>query len=331
MQEAGVPQRVTRLAPSPTGALHLGNARTFLINWAMARRSGWRVLLRVEDLDGPRVKAGADRGAIEDLRWLGMDWDEGPVYQATDLGPYQAALDRLLAQRLIYPCPASRKEIEASLSAPHRGDHEVWYPGIHRPRSDAEWARVAEMAADRGLLSEDAWAWRVVIPDEEVEVVDGFAESVRVDVQAAVGDFVVASKAGLPAYQLAVVVDDARQGVTDVVRGDDLLEATARQRWLYRFLGWEDRLPDYVHVPLVVGEDGRRLAKRHGDTRVAFFRERGVSAERVIGLVAWWSGFLDEREVMSAEEFAGGFALDRLPRGAVTCTQEDVAWLLDGC
>jgi glutamyl-tRNA synthetase len=323
-------QRVTRLAPSPTGALHLGNARTFLINWALAKQRGWRVLLRVEDLDGPRVKSGADRGAIEDLRWLGLDWDEGPVYQAGDLAPYAEALRVLLGQRLIYPCPASRKEIEAALSAPHREDHEVWYPGIHRPKNDAEWARVAEMAADRGLLSEDAWAWRVVVPDEAVEVVDGFAEAVSVNVQATVGDFVVASKAGLPAYQLAVVVDDARQGVTDVVRGDDLLEATARQRWLYRFLGWEDRVPAYVHVPLVVGEDGRRLAKRHGDTRVAWFRERGMAAERVVGLIAFWCGMTARREAMSAVSVAERFDLGALPRGAVTCTEEDVAWLLDG-
>ncbi len=288
------------------------------------------MLLRVEDLDGPRVKAGADRGAIEDLRWLGMDWDEGPVYQAVDLTAYREALASLVERRLIYPCAATRREIEGALSAPQAGAHELRYPGLSRPASEADWAAVREHAAGRGLLVEGEWAWRLVVPDEVVVVEDGFAERMEVNVQAEVGDFVVATKAGLPAYQLAVVVDDVRQGVTDVVRGDDLLGAAARQRWLYRYLGWEDRVPSYVHVPLVLGEDGRRLAKRHGDTRVAWFREQGVGTERVVGLIAWWSGVTAEREVMDAEAFAGRFELDCLPKGAATCTEEDVAWLLDG-
>lgn len=311
--------RTTRLAPSPTGALHLGNARTFLVNWALARRSGWRIVMRVEDLDGPRVKPGATEQALDVLRWLGLDWDGEPVYQLCDLAPYRQALARLHERGLIYPCRCTRKEIEQAQSAPHEDDHELRYPGTCRPTTSP----VHENAA---LLQEDATAWRVIVPDEDVTFTDMFHGEQRVNVQQHVGDFVVATKAGLPAYQLAVVVDDARQGVTDVVRGDDLLGSTARQLILYRLLGLAP-LPRYLHLPLVLGPDGRRLAKRHGDTRLSTYREQGVAAQRIVGLLAWWCGATDEREPMSAATFAQRFELGRMPRGPVTFTHEDEAWL----
>ena len=310
---------VTRLAPSPTGALHLGNARTFLINWALARQAGWRMVLRVEDLDGPRIKPEASAQAVEVLRWLGMDWDEGPVYQASDLGVYESALERLRSQRLVYACRCTRKEIERAQSAPHEEDGgEVRYPGTCRGGTGA---------GSSGSDGEPT-AWRVKVPEGRI----GFRDTVHgertYDVQAEVGDFVVATKAGLPAYQLAVVVDDARQGVTQVVRGDDLLGSTARQLWLYRLLGLEP-VPTYTHLPLVVGSDGRRLAKRHGDTRLTTYRQRGVAAERVVGLLAYWSGVVGRREACSAEVFAERFEMGRLSREAVVFTQEDEAWLLN--
>ncbi|WP_236254761.1 tRNA glutamyl-Q(34) synthetase GluQRS [Mucisphaera calidilacus] len=318
----------TRLAPSPTGALHLGNARTFLINWALATQNNWRIILRIEDLDGPRIKQGSDLGAIDTLRWLGITWHDGPHYQAADLTPYTHAMQTLLDQRLIYPCPATRKEIEASLSAPHADDHERRYPGFHRPTTDADWQRVQQHANDRGLLNEGDWAWRLIVPDQPITIHDTFAPPARVNVQQQVGDFVIASKAGLPAYQLAVVVDDARQSITHVVRGDDLLHASARQHWLYKFLGQEDLIPSYTHLPLVVGPDGRRLAKRHGDTRIASFRDAGVPPERIVGLIAYQAGITQQRTPMTAAQFATEFSLDTLPRTPVTCTQEDTDWLL---
>lgn len=312
--------RVTRLAPSPTGALHLGNARTFLINWAMARTLGWRIIFRIEDLDGPRVKPGADTAAIDDLRWLGLDWDEGPIYQRCDLSPYEHALQLLRSKQLAYPCACTRKDIESAQSAPNLGDHDMRYPGTCRSAH-----RLASAATNEPL------AWRVQIPDGEVEFVDQIAGAQRFNVQQQVGDFVIATKAGLPAYQLAVVVDDARQGVTDIVRGDDLLASTARQIWLYRMLelvSASHPLPRYWHLPLVLGADGRRLAKRHGDTRVAHYRALGVAPERLIGLIAKWSGACDERAAMSARQFAARFKVDSLPREPVTFTPEDHAWLL---
>ncbi len=312
---------ITRLAPSPTGALHLGNARTFLINWAMARQQGWEIVLRMEDLDGPRVKPGAAEGALAVLAWLGMDWDYGPYDQLADLTPYRAALEALHAKGLVYPCTLTRSEIAAARSAPHGDDEasgsELRYPGV---------SRGADAGDGSDLLEEDEQAWRVTIPEGRVAFEDALAGPQAFDVQAEVGDFIVATKAGLPAYQLAVVVDDHRQGVTEVVRGDDLLSSAARQLWLYRLLEYRPE-PTYTHVPLVLGPDGRRLAKRHGDTRVDTYRQRGVRAERVVGLLASWCGVADKRREMTAAEFAAGFGPDRLPREPTVFTAEDEAWL----
>lgn len=314
--------RVTRLAPSPTGTLHLGNALTFMVTWALARAGGWRVVLRMEDLDVGRVRAGADIEAMAVLRWLGMDWDEGPTYQRADLSPYREALERLRVRGLIYPCDATRREIEQALSAPHASDGEVRYPGINRPAS----GRYTATSATPPVLADDAYAWRLIVPEGPVVFEDVLLGSRCHDVQAEVGDFVLATKSGLPAYQLAVVVDDARQGVTDVVRGCDLLSSTCRQLLLYRLLGIGE-VPRYWHLPLVTGGDGRRLAKRDGGVRLTTYLEAGVPGERVVGLLAWWAGLTDEREAMSADAF-----VDRLKRvgiayAAPQMTFEDEQWL----
>ena len=325
-QPAG--KRVTRLAPSPTGALHLGNARTFLINWALARQNDWRIVLRIEDLDTPRTKDGAAEQAVDDLAWLGMDWDDGPFTQASDLTPYQAALQKLWQMGVIYPCVCTRKEIEQAQSAPNEGDHELRYPGTCRPTSrDASTAGAPASFDDAQAQDDDRpIAWRLIMPEQAIRVHDEVIGWHDEDVATQVGDFLVATKAGMPAYQLAVVIDDARQGVTDVVRGDDLLRSTARQAWLYRLLDLHP-VPRYWHLPLVRGDDGRRLAKRHGDTRLATYRDQGVPAERVIGLMAFWCGIIASREAMSADAFRDRFDIRRLPRAEVTFTAEDHAWL----
>lgn len=309
---------LTRLAPSPTGALHLGNARTFLINWALAKQNGWRVLLRIEDLDGPRIKAGAAEHAIETLEWLGLDWEVGPIYQSADMQPYREALQYLVCEGLAYPCKCTRSQIlAASLSAPNAGDHELRYPGTCRlPTSSV---------ADSRLLDDPSISWRYVAPDQTVPFDDTFVGRTLFNPQQEVGDFLVATKQCQPSYQLAVVVDDARQGITHVVRGDDLLGCTSRQLQLYRALGLTPE-PCYTHVPLVVGEDGRRLAKRHGDTRVSSYRQLGVPRERLIGLLAEWCG-LGERIEMAPIEFAERFRLETLPPTQVTFSAADDRWL----
>lgn len=309
----------TRLAPSPTGALHLGNARSFLVNWALARQQGWQIVLRVEDLDSPRVKAGASEEAIDVLQWLGIDWDAGPFTQRSDLAPYRAALQRLAAHGDIYPCRCTRKEIEAAaLSAPHGDEHELRYPGTCRPATRAPLPPES--------LDLPSVAWRLRVPDGTTTFIDQVAGEHAHDIAATTGDFLVATKEGLPSYQLAVVVDDARQDIDRIVRGDDLLGSTHRQLLLQQRLGLAPP-PEYYHLPLVIGEDGRRLAKRHGDSRISHYRELGVTPQRIIGLLAEWCG-LGLRREQTAAEFLTKFDLTKLSRQPVTFTAQDDAWLL---
>ena len=310
----------TRLAPSPTGALHLGNARTFLITWAMARQVGMRLLMRIDDLDGPRVKPGAAEQALDDLRWLGLDWDGDPVCQRADLSHYDRALARLAEAGLVYGCRCSRREVAEALSAPHGEGRDPRYPGTCRDRGVRY--RVGGRHDGEGDV-----AIRLRVPPGEVAFTDTFQGRQAVNVQQDVGDFVVGTKSGLPAYQLAVVVDDHRQRVTRVVRGDDLLPSTARQLWCYRLLGLGPE-PAYTHLPLVVGRDGRRLAKRHGDTRLSYYRDRGVPAERVVGLIAKWCGVLDRYDDLDAPAFLRGFEIERLAPSPVVLTHDDERYLL---
>ena len=293
---------VGRLAPSPTGAQHVGNARTYLIAWLSARSRGGKVLLRIEDIDSPRIKAGAAAQILEDLTWLGLDWDEEPVVQSHRLPLYEAALGRLKEQELVYPCTCSRKDIEQAASAPHAEHEGPVYPGTCAGR------RAADAAALEGRL----YAWRFRLPAGISPFTDRFHGSVELDLHELGGDFVVWKSAGTPAYQLAVVVDDAAQGVMEVVRGDDLLASTPRQLLLYEALGL--RPPEFVHVPLLVGPDGRRLAKRHGDTRLAALRAAGVKAEALLGLLAWSCGWVRCSEPIAARELLPFFRLETIPR-----------------
>jgi glutamyl-tRNA synthetase len=292
-----------RLAPSPTGAQHVGNARTYLIAWLAARAAGGRVVLRLEDIDSPRVKPGAAAQAYEDLRWLGLDWDGEPLVQSRRLEVYEAALRRLQARELVYPCACSRLDVERAASAPHAEHEGPVYPGT------CAFRRVADAAA---LARPHAWRFRVPAGQSLGEFVDGFLGRTRYDLGRAGGDFVVWKSAGTPAYQLAVVVDDAALSVTDVIRGDDLVLSTPRQILLYQALGL--RPPRFAHVPLVVGGDGRRLAKRHGDTRLAALREAGVRAEALTGLLAWSCGWIDKPEPVAPRDLRPVFRLDVIPK-----------------
>lgn len=294
---------VGRLAPSPTGALHLGNVRTFMIAWLRARSVGGRVVMRMEDLDHPRDKPGAAHLAIEDLKWLGFDWDESFVQsERTDF--YRQALARLVEGGFVYPCTCSRADVEHAQSAPHAGE-QLRYPGTCRGRY-ADWAEAARACAPRV----PCWRFRV-LEGTHVCVDDIFAGHYEQDVAAALGDFPVARDENGAGYTLAVVVDDAAMGVTEVVRGDDLLAATPAQVLLQRALGLPT--PAYCHVPLVVGADGRRLAKRHGDTRIASYRAAGVKAERLLGALAASCGWAEPGECLSLVELLPRFSLETLP------------------
>ena len=309
---------VGRLAPSPTGLLHLGHARTFLLAFWSVRARGGRVALRVEDLDGPRVRPGMIDAALRDMEWLGLDWDGEPLVQSGGLERLRAALRTLADRGIVYPCVCTRADVRSAASAPQQGDAELRYPGTCRERfaSLDEAERRAERAA--GL--------RFRVPPGEVAVRDGFAAEARFDVARDVGDFLVAKRDGTPAYQLAVVVDDAFQEVTEVLRGDDLLPSTARQLLLQRALGLPE--PRTLHVPLVVDESGRRLAKRADDLSLAELRERGVDPRAIVAWAARSAGMAVPERV-AAREAAGAFALERLPRVVCPIDTQALATLLD--
>lgn len=300
---AASPPPVGRLAPSPTGLLHLGHARSFLLAWWHARAAGGSVVMRMEDLDGERARDELADAALRDLEWLGLDWDGGVVRQSAGLEHLTAALDALLARGLAYPCVCTRGELRGALSAPQQGDGEVRYPGTCRGRfqSREEAERTSRQPA--GL--------RFLVDGGPVVLDDRLAGTVRFDIAQEVGDFLIATKRRAPAYQLAVVVDDARAGVTEVVRGDDLLSSAARQRLLQDALG----LPhvDYFHVPLVVDASGRRLAKRERDLGLAELRAGGTDPRALVAWAARSAGLsVDER--VTAREVLPIFTLERLPR-----------------
>ena len=308
MHPAPTTRVVGRLAPSPTGAQHIGNARTYLIAWLSARSQGGRVVLRIEDIDSPRTKAGAAQGAIDDLRWLGLEWDEEPIVQTTRLALYEAALERLKVQELVYPCTCTRTDVERAASAPHLEHEGPIYPGTCAQRR----------VADAATLREKPFAWRMRAGTKIITYDDGFHGAISQNMHEIGGDFVVWKSAGTPAYQLAVVVDDAAQHVTEVIRGDDLIPSTPRQIAIYHALGITP--PNFTHVPLVVGPDGRRLAKRHGDTRLSALRSAGVSAEALVGLLAWSCGWLDRVEPISAMDLLSRFRLGSIPQPSFVLT-----------
>lgn len=300
--------------------MHLGNARTFLINGALADRYGWRTIMRIEDLDTPRVKPGAIDATRDTLSWLGLRWDEDMALQSSDLGPFREAMRTLARRGLVYRCGRTRRDIEHAQSAPNEGDQETRFGPELRP---AGFTPGRPQAFD-----DESTNWRLAVEPGLIRFDDRFAGPHSCDVAENAGDFLVWTKRGHPAYQLAVVVDDARHGVTQIVRGDDLLPSAARQKLLWTALGIERSFPDQWHLPLVRGADGRRLAKRHGDTRIDHYRGLGVPAERIVGLIAAWCGVVGAPEPMSTADFFARFDADRMPRTDVVFTEADDRWLI---
>jgi glutamyl-tRNA synthetase len=302
-------REVGRLAPSPTGGLHLGHARTFLVAWLAARQAGGRVVLRIEDLDTTRVRDEARELVFDDLRWLGFDWDEGPDIGGPS-GPYiqskrRSFYDWVLAQlketESVYPCTCTRAEIARASSAPHAEDEGPTYPGTCAGRS----------AVEAAALGDRPFAWRFRVPPSPVIWEDWFRGSCELDPVQIGGDFVVARNSIGPAYQLAVVADDAAMGVSQVIRGADLIPSTPRQILLYQRLGWP--LPRFGHVPLVVAADGRRLAKRDHSIKLATLRQAGVNPRRLIGVLLQSCGFAESPTACSPSEAIDLFDPARIP------------------
>jgi glutamyl-tRNA synthetase len=299
-----------RFAPSPSGPLHVGNLRTALLAWALARRAGARFLVRIEDLDPARSRPEHERGQLEDLRALGLDWDEAPVRQSERAERYRAALEALRAADAVYPCWCTRAEIREAATAPHgvpgaAAGHALpagAYPGTCArlgPRGRAERERGGRPTA-----------WRLRAEGARI----GFRDALHGECAGVVDDFVLWRGDGAAAYNLAVIVDDADQRVGEVVRGEDLLEGTPRQVLLAARLGLP--APRYAHVPLVLGPDGARLAKRHGAVTLADLGAQGVGIAQVLGWMARTLGVEVGEEPPSARAIAERLSLERVPRAA---------------
>ena len=306
---------VGRFAPSPTGDLHVGSALAALAAWASVRRRRGRFVWRVEDLDGPRTVPGAADRQMHDARWLGLDWDEGPdmggphgpYRQSERSDVYEAALRRLAEGGHLFPCRVSRRDLRELASAPHGADGLPPYPPSLRPSAlAAGWFDDPAAVADAAL--------RFRVPAGEVAVADRVAGRLVEDVRQSVGDIVLRRRDGVYAYQLAVVVDDLAMGVTEVVRGMDLRDSTARQVLLIGALG--GAVPTYAHVPLLVEADGEKLSKRAESLTLGALREAGVAPEALVG---WLAAALGQGDLgpRTPAEVAATFDLGRVPSAPI--------------
>ncbi|MCC6215086.1 MAG: tRNA glutamyl-Q(34) synthetase GluQRS [Polyangiaceae bacterium] len=311
------PAVVGRLAPSPTGHLHVGHAWAFLLAWWSARARGGRVVLRLEDLDTSRARPALADDVRRELEWLGLDWDAERL-QSRGRDRLVAAAEALAARGLAYPCTCTRGDLARSASAPHAGDAEPRYPGTCRDRYTS--------AAEATRASGRAPCLRLRVPPGPVAFRDEHHGPQAFDVLAEVGDFPVCRRDGVPAYQLAVVVDDAADGVTEVVRGADLLPSTARQLLLQRALSLP--VPTWRHVPLVVDAAGRRLAKRSDDLALATLRAAGADPRAIVEWAARAAG-LGALGRARADELTPRFSWADVPRAPIRLAPSVVAALLD--
>lgn len=312
-----------RFAPTPSGRMHLGNVFSALMAWASARAAGGEMVLRIEDLDPRAQSRETAQLLMDDLAWLGLDWDRGPVFQSERQAIYDEALWRLREAGLTYPCFCTRSELHAA-SAPHASDGTYLYRGTCRGLS-------AEEVAARSAARPPATRLRVPEADDPAGTI-GFCDLAygpqREVLAEECGDFLVRRSDGVTAYQLAVVVDDALMGVNQVVRGRDLLGSSARQTYLLRLLGFEP--PTYGHVLLLVAPDGRRLSKRDGDLDLGSLRGRGVIPEAIVGALAAAVGMAEEGEKITAKELARRFSWQKIAahQGDIVVDREFLAQLV---
>lgn len=303
-----------RFAPTPSGRMHLGNVFAGLIAWLAARSAGGGFLLRMEDLDTQRTGEAYAQQIREDLSWLGLTWDEETQPQSQRSGIYRTYFEKLADLGLLYPCYCTRSLLH-SVNAPHLSDGTYVYPGTCRNLTPAQRA-----AYDRSP------SWRVRVPDRIWRFTDRLQGEYAQNLARECGDFVLRRADGVYVYQLAVTVDDALSGVTQVVRGSDLLSSAPRQMYLQELLGFPH--PDYGHVPMLLAPDGRRLSKRDGDLDLGALRRR-VTAPRLLGALAYTAGLLDQSVPISAGELAEEFSWERLKKEDICLDGAVFAQLLE--
>ena len=315
-----------RYAPSPTGYLHIGGVRTILFNWLFARKHAGRFVLRFEDTDPERSRDELIQPMLESIRWLGLDWDEGPdvggpygpYRQSQRLDLYREALDRLLAEGKAYHCYCTPEELAAEREAARAAGRPAVYSGRCRSLTAAERARL-EAEGRRPAI-------RLRVPDQGEVVVDDLVKGrVSFDVSQ-FGDFIIARADGMPVYNFAVVVDDHHMEMTHVIRGDEHLSNTPKQLLVYRALGWEP--PRFAHVPMILAPDRTKLSKRHGAVAVDEYRRQGFLPEAILNYVAllgWSPG--DDREILSLDEMIELFDLGRVSHTAAIYDVEKMAWM----
>ena len=293
-----------RFAPSPTGRMHLGNVYSALLSWLSVRSQGGAWVLRIEDLDPQRSRREFARQLEDDLQWLGLDWDEYFV-QSERSEIYTHYLNILGQKGLTYPCYCTRADIMAT-QAPHESDGRIVYAGTCRPKHLEEaWLNVDVHPSGRKP------ATRIIVPDEDISFVDAHYGAQSVNLARHCGDFVLRRADGAWAYQLAVVVDDALMGITEVVRGRDLLLSAPQQIYLYRLFGFE--VPTFCHLPLLCNLAGQRLCKRDKSLDLGEIRKAGHSPESVIGKLAFYAGIIDHAESVSAQELVSEFSWEKVP------------------
>ena len=293
-----------RFAPSPTGRMHLGNIFTALLAWLSVRSQGGRMLLRIEDLDPQRSRAAYAEQLWRDLGWLGLDWDAEQTPQSRRTEAYRAEFDKLAALGLVYPCYCTRKELRQLAGAPHVDDAGAPYPGTCRHLGPEERHR-REAQGRRACL-------RLRCPEGRFHFQDGLLGGQSFTLEDCGGDFALRRSDGVVAYQLAVALDDALMGITQVVRGRDILMSTPRQLALLRLWGFEP--PAYAHIPLLLDGRGERLAKRHQSLGVRELRRQGVPAAEIVGVLALLAGLRPDMRPVAAAELLPDFRLERLPR-----------------
>ena len=319
------PKPRVRFAPSPTGELHVGNARTALFNWMFARHSGGDFILRIEDTDESRSALSYQVNLIDDLKWLGVDWDEGPQKQGT-YGPYKQSerlniyadhLQKLVAADLVYPCYCTEEELEEERQALILSKRMPRYMGKCRNLTPDE--RKAREAQGR------KHSYRFKVPQFTVEFNDLIRGAMKFEGES-IGDFIIVRSNGMPAYNFAVVIDDHLMAITHVIRGEDHLSNTALQIMLYRALGFEP--PVFAHHSLILGKDRSKLSKRHGSVSVGEFRKQGILPEvllNYLGLLG--SSFTDGREILSRDEMIADFTLTRASKSGAIFDEEKLLWL----